>query len=134
MFATMFYAILDPASGDLVYINGGHEPPVIINDGEIKTWLKPTGPAVGLYPHLGFEVGKLNIESGDTLVVYTDGVIDAQNKSAEAFGKERLTAIFKNSYPSTRALVDTILRQINEHISDQSQFDDITIVALSRKT
>jgi len=66
-------------------------------------------------------------------VAYTDGVIDAQNKSAEAFGKERLTAIFENSYPSARVLVDTILGRINAHISDQSQFDDITILALSRK-
>ncbi len=133
MFATMFYGILDPDSGDLHYINGGHEPPVIINKGKIKTWLKPTGPAVGLYPHLDFEVGKLRIESGDTLLVYTDGVIDAQNKSSEAFGKERLAAVFNNSYPSTRALVDTILGRLNEHISDQSQFDDITILALSRR-
>ncbi len=133
MFATMFYAILDPESGDLHYINGGHEPPVIINGGQIKTWLRPTGPAVGLYPHLEFEVGKLKIESGDTLVVYTDGVIDAQNKSAESFGKQRLTAIFKNSHHTTRTLVETILLRINEHISDQSQFDDITILALSRR-
>ena len=82
--------------------------------------------------HLG--VGKLKMESGDTLVVYTDGVIDAQNKSAQAFSKEQLTAIFENPPPSTRALVDTILERINEHISDQSQFDDITILALSRMT
>jgi serine phosphatase RsbU (regulator of sigma subunit) len=134
MFATMFYAILDPDSGDLHYINGGHEPPVIINGGKIRTWLKPTGPAVGLYPHLEFEVRKVNIESGDTLVVYTDGVIDAQNKSDEAFGKHRLVDLFKNSYPTAQILIDTILDQINVHISDQSQFDDITILALSRRT
>ena len=134
MFATMFYAILDPESGELHYINGGHEPPVIINGGEIKTWLKPTGPAVGLYPHLEFEVRKVNIESGDTLVVYTDGVIDAQNKSDEAFGKQRLVDLFKNSYPSAQILIETILDQINMHSSDQSQFDDITILALRRKT
>ena len=134
MFATMFYAILDPDSGDLHYINGGHEPPVIINGSEIKTWLKPTGPAVGLYPHLEFKVRKVNIESGDTLLVYTDGVIDAQNKSDEAFGRQRLVDLFKNTYPSAQILIDTILDQINVHISNQNQFDDITILALRRKT
>jgi serine phosphatase RsbU (regulator of sigma subunit) len=58
----------------------------------------------------------------------------AQNKSDEAFGKERLVTLFKNSYPSAQILIDTIQGRISEHISDQSQFDDITILALSRKT
>jgi serine phosphatase RsbU (regulator of sigma subunit) len=133
MFATMFYGVLDPDSGDLVYINGGHEPPAIINNGDVKNWLAPTGPAVGLYPHLDFEVHKLTIDPGDTLLLFTDGVIDAQNKSGETFTKSRLKKLLETPYPSAQALVNAILAQINKHIIDQNQFDDITILALRRK-
>ena len=133
MFATMFYGILDPDTGELHYINGGHEPPAILNNAGDVAWLSPTGPAVGLYPHLGFEVGHIILEPDETLVLFTDGITDAQNKSGESFSKNRLTEILIQTYPSAKKLVNAILDQINSHIADQGQFDDITIVAL-RKT
>jgi serine phosphatase RsbU (regulator of sigma subunit) len=132
MFATMFYGILDPETGELHYINGGHEPPAILNRSGAIAWLSPTGPAVGLYPHLGFEVGHITLQPDETLLLFTDGVIDAQNKSGESFSKHRLIKILNKSYPSARDLVDAMLNQINAHIADQDHFDDITIVALKR--
>jgi serine phosphatase RsbU (regulator of sigma subunit) len=132
MFATMFYGILDPKTGELHYINGGHEPPAILNRAGAIAWLSPTGPAVGLYPHLGFEVSHITLQPDETLLLFTDGVIDAQNKSGESFSKNRLTKILNKSYPTARNLIDAILNQINAHIADQDHFDDITIVALRR--
>ena len=73
------------------------------------------------------------LEREDILLAYTDGVIDAQNKSGETFSKHRLNKLLSNPYPSAQAMTDAISVQIKAHISNQDQFDDITILALRRK-
>ena len=133
MFATIFYGILEPQTGELSFINGGHEPPIIIGPRGIKTTLKPTGPAVGLYPNLEFKTGSIIIEPQDTLLVYTDGVTDAQNKVGVAFSKERLLTLAENSFVTAEDLITKIKIRVNEHISGENQFDDITVMALRRK-
>jgi serine phosphatase RsbU (regulator of sigma subunit) len=72
------------------------------------------------------------MEPDETLVLFTDGVIDAQNKLGESFSKNRLTKILAKTYPSAKSLFNAILDQIKVHIAAQGQFDDITIVALRR--
>jgi serine phosphatase RsbU (regulator of sigma subunit) len=133
MFSTIFFGILNPRSGLLSYINGGHEPPIIIGSQQIKTYLKPTGPAVGIYPNAVFSVRDIRLEPEDILLAYTDGVIDAQNKAGEYFAKDRFTALITDSGPSARSLIDRIVSNINEHKKGQDQFDDITILALRRE-
>jgi serine phosphatase RsbU (regulator of sigma subunit) len=133
MFATIFYGILDPRDGKLTYINGGHEPPIIKGPEGIKTNLRPTGPAVGLYPNLDFKTGTINLEPDDMLLVYTDGVTDAQNTAGETFTKEQLLKTAENSSRTARGLIRKIQTRIDEHILGADQFDDITIVALRRK-
>ena len=133
MFATVFYGILEPQTGKLSFINGGHEPPIIIGSGGIKTILKPTGPAVGLYPNLEFKTGSIILAPQDTLLVYTDGVTDAQNKAGVAFSKERLLNLAENSFATAEDLITKIKSRVNEHIADENQFDDITVMALRRK-
>ncbi len=133
MFATIFYGILEPQTGELAFINGGHEPPIIIGPGGIKTTLKPTGPAVGLYPNLEFKTSSIILAPQDTLLVYTDGVTDAQNKAGAAFSKHQLISLAENSFATAEDLITKIKIQVNEHISGENQFDDITIVALRRK-
>jgi len=133
MFATIFYGILDPATGTLTYINGGHEPPLIIGAEGIKTTLDPTGPAVGLDPDLEFKTRTITLEPEDLLLVYTDGVMDARNKAGEAFGKSRLQDLLANSSLPPEDLIAKINGQLNDHIQNESQFDDITIMALRRK-
>ena len=133
MFATIFYGILEPQTGKLSFINGGHEPPIIIGPGGIKTMLKPTGPAVGLYPNLEFRASSILLEPQDTLLVYTDGVTDAQNKAGAAFSKQRLIDLAENSFATAEDLITKIKTRLNEHISGENQFDDITVMALRRK-
>jgi serine phosphatase RsbU (regulator of sigma subunit)/CHASE2 domain-containing sensor protein len=132
MFATIFYAILDPPSGRLTYINGGHEPPIIIGKNGIKASLEPTGPAVGLYPDLKFNTGTVQLEPEDMLLIYTDGVIDAQNKTGKAFTKKNLMKVLAEPSQSAQNLIDRIQTEINHHTLDETQFDDITIMALRR--
>ena len=132
MFATIFYGILDPDKGILTYINGGHEPPVIIGAEGIKSTLDPSGPAVGLYPDLKFKTRTIKLEPEDLLLVYTDGVVDARNKADEAFGKKRLADLLEDTSLSAEELIKKIKIQLNDHIQSEKQFDDITIMALRR--
>jgi sigma-B regulation protein RsbU (phosphoserine phosphatase) len=132
MFATIFYGILDPDKGLLTYINGGHEPPIIIGAQGIKSSLDPTGPAVGLYPDLEFKTRTVKLEPEDLLLVYTDGVVDARNKADEAFGKKRLQNLLGDNSLSAAELIEKIKIQLNDHIQSENQFDDITIMALRR--
>jgi sigma-B regulation protein RsbU (phosphoserine phosphatase) len=67
MFATLFFGVLNPSTGILCYINGGHEPLFVINKGHIKCRLKPTGPAVGLMPDIAFKAHEVQLEPGDLL-------------------------------------------------------------------
>lgn len=133
MFATIFYGILDPAAGRLSYINGGHEPPVVIGPGGIKSSLDPTGPAVGLYPDLEFETRMIELAPADLLLIYTDGVVDARNKADEAFGKKKLQDLLGDTGLSAEDLIKKIKIQLNDHIQSENQFDDITIMALQRR-
>ena len=79
MFATTFFAVLDPATGQLNYVNGGHNPPVVIGPDGIKDRLKPTGPAPGMLPNVDYRIGQAQLDPGDILFTFTDGVTDAKN-------------------------------------------------------
>jgi len=133
MFATVFFGILDPHSGRLHYINGGHEPPLVKGPEGIKFELKPTGPAVGLFKEVEFKVDKIDLEPGDILVAFTDGVTDAQNPKGEFFTRKRLHEYLTNSNTSARSLLDDIQKLIDTHMNGSHLFDDITILALKRK-
>jgi sigma-B regulation protein RsbU (phosphoserine phosphatase) len=135
MFATVFFGVLDPASGTLTYINGGQEPPILLGPQGIKGVLNPTGPAVGLLPGLEFRVEQVELEPGDILLAFTDGVLDANNPQGEFFGEERLMALFQAPAPATaQALVDRLRLLLEAHIGPASQYDDITLLAIRRKT
>jgi hypothetical protein len=86
MFATLFFGVLDPVSGDLFFINGGHEPPCIIGPSGIKQTLKAKGPVVGVITGAEFEIQQAQFEYGDSLIGYTDGVTDALSPQAKLPG------------------------------------------------
>jgi sigma-B regulation protein RsbU (phosphoserine phosphatase) len=133
MFATMFFGILDAKSGLLTYINGGHEPPVVIGVHSIKATLKPTGSAVGMLPDLDFYTQDIQLEPNDILFTFTDGVTDAQSRTGEFFTKERLMEVLVEPAVSAEAFLNRILEQIQRHIGGVEQYDDLTMLALRRK-
>ena len=134
MFATIFYGILDPQTGALTYINGGHEPPIITGSNGKKNFLEPTGPAVGLYPDLDFDVRSLILKPNDMLLAYTDGVTDSRNPAGDAFTKEQLVKMVGNSSGTAKDLIHKIKSRIEDHILGADQFDDVTLVALRRQS
>lgn len=131
-FATMFFGVLDPSNGSLIYINGGHNPPVLHRTDGTQSYLKPTGPAVGMLPGARFTMGQARLEPGDILFTYTDGVTDARSPSGEFFTESRLFGVVGSGAPSAEALVDDIESQLKKHIDTAPQFDDITMLALRR--
>ncbi len=134
MFATLFFGILDPAAGLLYYVNGGHEPPVILNKhGAITQRLMPTGPAVGIFPDMVFRVEKCQFDEGDSLVGYTDGTTDAKDPSGRTFSEEQLLACLAHPWTSVFSLLFELNIELKRHMGEQTQFDDITLIAFRRQ-
>ena len=132
MFASLFFAVLDPANGSLVCVNGGHEPPVIVGPAGVKTYLEPTGPVVGIFPDAHFDVQEAHVEPGDILVAVTDGVTEAQDPGCALFTTERLYSLLAQPSPSASTLLDRIEAAVRDHTAGADQSDDITMLAVRR--
>lgn len=133
MFATLFFGILDPASGVLSYISGGHEPLFVIGPGgDVKAELAATGPAVGIAPKINYPMRQTRLEPGDILLGYTDGVIEATAADGTFFSMDRLRALLKTPAPSATDLIDRIAKKLEMHVGDSAQFDDVTLLAIRR--
>jgi phosphoserine phosphatase RsbU/P len=133
MFVTLFYAVLDPASGQLAYVNCGHNPPVIIDSTGVKVRLQPTSPAVGMFPNIELQVQQVSLEPGDVLFAFTDGVTDARDANGGFFTERRLLQLLEQPAPSAMALLHRIVESVNAHIGTATQFDDVTMLATRRK-
>jgi sigma-B regulation protein RsbU (phosphoserine phosphatase) len=133
MFATLFFGVLDPASGRLVYINGGHEALSVIDQKGVREKLLPTGPAVGTLPEAKFAYKEVRLLPGDMLFAYTDGVIDALSPDAERFSQKRLFSILSQPVAGALELTQKIATSLFAHIGMAPQEDDITMLTLQRK-
>ena len=133
MFATLFFGILEPESGALIYINGGHEPLFVIDENGVKETLKPTGPAVGLFARTEFIYKKLILHPGDILFGYTDGVLDARSHQGARFTKKSLRKLLSKPAESVLDIMGNVGTDLFAHIGKAPQEDDITMLALRRK-
>jgi sigma-B regulation protein RsbU (phosphoserine phosphatase) len=95
--------------------------------------LKPTGPAVGLFPDVEYSIGQTYLAPGDALLAYTDGVIDALSPQKERFEEERLLSLFDQPSDSAQALLDRVWTDVETHTGGGSPFDDITLLSLRRR-
>ena len=132
LFVTMFYAVFDPASGELVYANGGHNPPLIVHADGRSTLLPLTdGIALGVMPNLDYEQSTVALSPGDSLVLYTDGVTEAMNSDDEEFGLERLRQVFTAARSNdARADNQAVFAAVQAFAGERPQFDDITCLTL----
>jgi serine phosphatase RsbU (regulator of sigma subunit) len=134
MFATLFFGILDPSTGSLTYVNGGHEPPVVLSAsgaGALQR-LAPTGPALGLLPDRTFEVGRTVLAPGDLFLAFTDGVSEARNPSGGVLGEEPVLNLVREAKGSAADLLAEIDRTVAAHAAGSESFDDITMLAVLR--
>ena len=133
MFATLFFGILDPDSGALSYINGGHEPIFILRPGGgVKERLTATGPSVGIEPKIRYKIQQTRLAPGDSLLGYTDGVVEANASDGGFFTMDRLVATLDTPSSSAADLLDRIAGRVQEHIGEADQFDDVTLLAIRR--
>lgn len=132
MFVTLFYAILDLKKKTMDYVNAGHNPPVIfIRKTGYLEGLTTRGIALGAMDTIEPEEKKIDLESGDVIVFYTDGVTEAMDNKGELFGEKRLYKLVKsNNNLSAKDIVDKIKESVMDFSQDQSQFDDITLMVL----
>jgi serine phosphatase RsbU (regulator of sigma subunit) len=133
MFATLFFGILDPATGALSYISGGHEPLFIVGShGGVKEYLYATAPSVGIQPQTEFSARQTSLEPGDILLGYTDGVLEATSAEGMFFAHDRLQTILETPSLSATGLIERIATSVQNHIGEAEQFDDITLLAIRR--
>ncbi|HEY44109.1 MAG TPA: SpoIIE family protein phosphatase [Anaerolineae bacterium] len=133
MFASLFFGVLDPGSALLSYVNAGLEPPLILRHGKMLSELMPTSPVVGCIEEMDFDVGETRLEPDDLLLLYTDGVTDAQNANGEAFERERILSLVEEQTTSAVSLLNHIVSNVQAFIGETPQFDDITLMAIQRK-
>ena len=134
MFATIFFGVLNPDTGILVYINAGHLAPLIVgSDGVIKHHLGSTGPVVGLMPESEFRMQQVQIDPEDILISYTDGITEATSADGEFFMRQRLEKIVTQNCASAGEMITKIQAAISAYTGNVPQSDDITILAVQRK-
>ena len=133
MFATLFFGVLDPKTGILTYVNGGHEPLLVIKkSGGVKKQLNPTGPAVGIDSKSKFDIKEVQLDAGEILMGFTDGIIEARSAEDKFFTLEQLLYLLEDAAASAAKLLDRISGEVKSHTGDADQFDDITLLAIRR--
>jgi len=133
MFATLFFGVLDPSNGLLLDVHAGHEFPMVVNSAGVRQKLGTTGPLVGVFPEAQFEIQSVEIEPGDTLVAFTDGVNEARNPNDEFFGRERLYALMSQPAATAAELLDCIQAGVHEYMDGADPSDDIALLAVRRQ-
>jgi sigma-B regulation protein RsbU (phosphoserine phosphatase) len=132
MFATLFYGVVDAKSGVLVYVNAGHDYPFLLRNGEIHEKLMPTGPAVGVIQGATFSTQTVQLELGDSLVLYSDGITDAQNERGERFDRERLLQLLEEPLPASQKMITHITDTVLGFVGNAPQYDDISLMVVKR--
>jgi sigma-B regulation protein RsbU (phosphoserine phosphatase) len=132
MFASVFFGVLDPLSGDLVYVNGGHESPMIFGAGGRHEVLEVTGGVLGLFPFARFGVAATRLQPGDLLFSYTDGVNEAKNETGEQFAEQRIRDAAAAGWTDAAGFLRQVLEGVRAFRGSAAQSDDITMLAVRR--
>jgi serine phosphatase RsbU (regulator of sigma subunit) len=134
MFTTLFCGVIDMPSGTLTYCNCGHNPPLVLRRAESALErLANCGPPLGILDHIKYVPRSIALEPGDMLVLYTDGVTEAENSQSAQFGMKRLEqTILDMRGQRARTVVEQIIKRVAEFAKGAAQSDDITCVAVVR--
>jgi serine phosphatase RsbU (regulator of sigma subunit)/pSer/pThr/pTyr-binding forkhead associated (FHA) protein len=132
-FVTFFVSRLDPGSGQLTYVNAGHNPPLLIRANSDVDLLHEGGMVLGLFEGVPYEAGCVEMRAGDTLLAYSDGVTETWSPDGDEFGEDRLRALAVDGRElAAQALQDEILREIERFEEGARATDDRTLVVLKR--
>jgi serine phosphatase RsbU (regulator of sigma subunit) len=130
-FITFFYCVLDTRTGDVCYVNAGHNPPRIFRADGSGELLDRGGLVIGVMPGVEYEEGHTVLHPGDDLVLYTDGVTEAANSDEEMFGEERLEALLlEHRHRCAREIEEHVYSGIRDFVGPAAQSDDLTMVVV----
>ena len=133
-FVTLFYAELDPVSGSLAFLNAGHNPPLIVHSAGTVEQLASGGLPLGIKRDADYREGRTQLQHGDVLVIYSDGVTEAVSPTGEEFGPTRLyEVVSRNIEASASGIRDRIESSLTKFSQGTSAADDITLVIVKRQ-
>ncbi len=136
MFATLFFAVLEVESGLLYYVNGGHDAPALLGAEGVRERLRVSGPAVGMIPGAKYKIKRAQMEPGDFLLAYTDGITEARNTQDVLFTERRLLEFLSRKSGqadlTATGLLDELQTAVERHVDGADPSDDITTLAVRR--
>ena len=130
MFASVFFGLLDPDNGELIYVNAGHEAPMIFRQSGEVEMLDITGGVIGLFPAANYTVETARLNEGDLIFTYTDGVNEAKNLDNQQFTEERILKVAAPEGNNTETFLKIMFDAVSEFRGKAEQSDDITMLAL----
>jgi len=127
------FGILDAGSGALCYTSAGHNPGLVVRSDGATEWLQASGMPLGLMPVGGYNTAEVTLAEGDTVVLYTDGITEANNPEDEEFGEQRLEAVcVANRHLTPRELAAALDRELEAFAEGVPYADDRTVVILQK--
>lgn len=134
-FVTLFYGEIDGTTGTLCFVNAGHNPPLIVHESGTVEQLGSGGLPLGIKPDAEYREGRTQLQPGDVLVIYSDGVSEALNPAGEEFGTQRLQQVVsQNLRSSASGIRDRIESALSKFAQGTPANDDITLVIVKRQT
>jgi serine phosphatase RsbU (regulator of sigma subunit) len=132
-FISLFFCILDGDTGELTFCNAGHNPPLIIRANGSYEQLKGGGPVLGILSHFEYQEFRAKFDDGDTLVIYSDGVTEANNPSGDEFEIEGLAeAVIRSRTESASAIINHINKSLTAYTAGAPPSDDVTLIVARR--
>jgi serine phosphatase RsbU (regulator of sigma subunit) len=128
-FCTLFYGVLDAPNRRFTYCNAGHPPGLLLRNGQVIE-LQSENMVLGIDPSEQYKQSVLELQSGDLLLLYTDGVLDGMNFNLETFGRQRLAEVFKRGGESADAVAQNILWELRKFVGISKRTDDITMIVV----
>lgn len=138
-FASLFWCYYDPAARLLHYVNAGHLPPMLATHDGGRSFevhrLEEGGPILGVLPNVSYRQASAAVSDGGLIVLYSDGVIEAENAAGELYGEERLQAVIAvNAHRPSHEIRDEILRDVQRFLAKARAQDDLTLVVARLRT
>jgi len=130
-FVTAFYGVLDSRARILTYANAGHNPPLLLRKSGKRELLGEGGLLLGAFPGALYHEYRVNFQSGDLLVLYTDGISEAENSPGEQFGLDRIESAARQAAPrGCEAIIEALIKAVRRHVGEAGLQDDITTMVI----
>lgn len=133
MFVTVWAAIVDLSTGLVTYVNAGHNPPICLRSTGDAFWVRSKADmALGVFDVAAYHIHTIELETGDRLVLYTDGITEATDLREELYGNERLMKVMEKPFLKGSGLIEGVFADVDAFAGEAPQFDDMTMLVFQR--